>query len=146
MINRFLPSLEKFEETEKQYIEYFTAKGEKDVIGKVISNMKSTAEIQASQGVDAWLGYGVYLPAIERIFAMHKGESEADFFARTQYPHDVVTAYSLNGHDLATLIAADKYSRMHQQQVAVNTSQWPLNENGRVLELNDFPARIRAKI
>ena len=60
MINRFLPSLEKFEETEKQYIEYFTAKGEKDVIGKVISNMKSTAEIQASQGVDAWLGYGVY--------------------------------------------------------------------------------------
>ena len=46
----------------------------------------------------------------------------------------------------ATLIAADKYSRMHQQQVAVNTSQWPLNENGRVLELNDFPARIRAKI
>ncbi|MCP0916230.1 hypothetical protein MUB05_06480 [Acinetobacter indicus] len=55
MINRFLPSLEKFEETEKQYIEYFTAKGEKDVIGKVISNMKSTAEIQASQGVDAWL-------------------------------------------------------------------------------------------
>ena len=146
MINRFLPSLEKFEETEKQYIEYFTAKGEKDVIGKVISNMKSTAEIQASQGVDAWLGYGVYLPAIERIFAMHKGESEANFFARTQYPHDVVMAYSLDGHDLATLIAADKYSRIHQQQVAVNTSQWPLNENGRVLELNDFPARIRAKI
>ncbi|MDV4315838.1 hypothetical protein [Acinetobacter indicus] len=47
---------------------------------------------------------------------------------------------------MTTLIAADKYSRMHQQQVAVNTSQWPLNENGRVLELNDFPARIRAKI
>ena len=59
---------------------------------------------------------------------------------------DAYSAYSLDGHDLATLIAADKYSRMHQQQVAVNTSQWPLNENGRVIELNDFPARIRAKI
>ena len=39
-INQFLPSLEKFAEAENQYIEYFTSKGEKDILGKVISNMK----------------------------------------------------------------------------------------------------------
>ncbi|WP_257225207.1 hypothetical protein [Acinetobacter sp. YH12097] len=83
-INQFLPSLEKFAEAENQYIEYFTSKGEKDILGKVISNMKSTAEIQASQGVDSWLAYGVYLPAVERIFALHQGETEAEFFERTQ--------------------------------------------------------------
>ncbi|WP_347455747.1 hypothetical protein [Acinetobacter thermotolerans] len=65
MITKFLPTLEKFQDIEQQYIEYFTSKGEKDVLGRVISNMKSTAEIQASQGVDTWLGYGVYLPAVE---------------------------------------------------------------------------------
>ncbi|OTG82641.1 hypothetical protein B9T33_04110 [Acinetobacter sp. ANC 5054] len=145
-INQFLPSLEKFEKIEKQYIEYFTEKGEKDVLGKVISNMKSTAEIQASQGVDSWLGYGVYLPAIERIFALHDGETESDFYHRTQYPADVVNAYSIEGHDLATLIAADKYSRIHQQHVAVNTSIWPLNDDGLSLKLNEFPARMRARI
>ncbi|WP_347453964.1 hypothetical protein [Acinetobacter thermotolerans] len=64
-VTKFLPTLEKFQDIEQQYIEYFTSKGEKDVLGRVISNMKSTAEIQASQGVDAWLGYGVYLPAVE---------------------------------------------------------------------------------
>ncbi len=146
MITCFLPSLEKFAETEQQYIDYFTVKGEKDILGKVILNMKSTAEIQASQGVDAWLAYGVYLPAVERIFALHKGETETEFFARTSYPVDVVEAYTISHHDLATLIAADKYSRIHQQHVAVNTSAWPLNEQGRVLDLSQFPARIKANI
>ena len=55
MINKFLPTLEKFQPTEQQYIEYFHAKGEKDILAKVISNMRGTAEIQASQGVDAWV-------------------------------------------------------------------------------------------
>ena len=64
MINKFLPTLEKFQPTEQQYIEYFYAKGEKDILAKVISNMRGTAEIQASHGVDTWLGYGVYVPAI----------------------------------------------------------------------------------
>jgi hypothetical protein len=50
MINKFLPTLEKFQLTEQQYIEYFHAKGEKDILAKVISNMRGTAEIQASQG------------------------------------------------------------------------------------------------
>ena len=146
MINKFLPTLEKFQPTEQQYIEYFYAKGEKDILAKVISNMRGTAEIQASQGVDAWLGYGVYLPAIERICALHQGETEAEFYDRTQYPADVVNAYTLSNHEIATLIAADKYNRIHQHSVAVNTSLWPLNDEGLSIDLLDFPNRLKAKI
>ena len=146
MINNFLPTLKKFQSAEQQYIEYFTAKGEKDILSKVISNMKGTAEIQASQGVDAWLGYGIYLPAVERIFALHQGESETQFYQRTAYPKDVVTAYTITGHEIATLIAADKYSRIHQQSVSVNTAQWPLNDQGREINLNDFPNRLKANL
>ena len=146
MINKFLPTLEIFQLTEQQYIEYFHAKGEKDILAKVISNMRGTAEIQASQGVDAWLGYGVYLPAIERIFALHQGETEAEFYDRTQYPADVVNAYTLSNHEIATLIAADKYNRIHQHSVAVNTSLWPLNDEGLSIDLLDFPNRLKAKI
>ena len=146
MINKFLPTLEKFQPTEQQYIEYFHAKGEKDILAKVISNMRGTAEIQASQGVDAWLGYGVYLPAIERIFALHQGETEAEFYDRTQYPADVVNAYTLSNHEIATLIAADKYNRIHQHSVAVNTSLWPLNDDGLSIDLLDFHNRLKAKI
>ena len=65
-INQFLPSLEKFAEAEHQYIEYFTSKGEKDILGKVISNMKSTAEIQASQGVDSFTCCRTHLCAASR--------------------------------------------------------------------------------
>ena len=146
MINQFLPSLDKFLETELQYIEYFNSKGEKDVLGRVISNMKGTAEIQASQGVDAWLAYGVYLPAIERIFALHNCETETEFYQRTQYPQDIVEAYTLKDHDIATLIAADKYSRIHQQTVAVNTSTWALNDQGRSIESSEYENRLKAKI
>ena len=146
MINKYLPTLEKFQPTEQQYIEYFYAKGEKDILAKVISNMRGTAEIQASQGVDAWLGYGVYLPAIERIFALHQGETEAEFYDRTQYPADVVNAYTLSNHEIATLIAADKYNRIHQHNVAVNTSLWPLNDEGLSIDLLDFPNRLKDKI
>ena len=103
-------------------------------------------KIQASQGVDAWLGYGVYLPAIERIFALHQGETEAEFYDRTQYPADVVNAYTLSNHEIATLIAADKYNRIHQHSVAVNTSLWPLNDEGLSIDLLDFPNRLKAKI
>lgn len=146
MISKFLPVLEKFQETEQQYIEYFTEKGEKDLLGRVISNMKGTAELQASQGVDSWLGYGVYLPAIERIFALHQGETEDAFYSRTQYPPDIVLAYTIPNHDIATLIAADKYSRIHQQTVPVNTPLWPLNDDGLCINFHDFPQRLKAKI
>ena len=146
MINKFLKKKKKFQPTEQQYVEYFHAKGEKDILAKVISNMRGTAEIQASQGVDAWLGYGVYLPAMERIFALHQGETEAEFYDRTQYPADVVNAYTLSNHEIATLIAADKYNRIHQHSVAVNTSLWPLNDEGLSIDLLDFPNRLKAKI
>ena len=146
MINKFLPVLDKFQHTEEQYIQYFTEKGEKDPLGRVISNMKGTAEIQASQGVDAWLGYGVYLPAIERIFVLHQGQSEEEFYARTKYPSDLVESYSIPDHHIATLIAADKYSRMHQHSVPVNTSLWPLNDAGLNIDLEDFPHHLKAKI
>jgi hypothetical protein len=146
MIDKFLPSLEKFAETEQQYIEHFTQKGEKDILARVISNMKGIIELQASQGVDGWLGYGVYLPAVEHIIAKFSGEDEASFYTRTQYPKDIVEAYTLVEHPIATLIAADKYNRIHQQNTPVNTSEWPLNEQGAYLNLNDYPNRLKAKI
>lgn len=146
MITQFLPTLEKFQTTEQEYIAHFESKGEKDILARVISNMKGIAELQASQGVDAWLGYGVYLPAIEYIFAIHQGESAEQFYQRTLYPSDVVEAYTLKGHEIATLIAADKYSRIHQQSTAVNTSIWSLNEEGLCIDLNDYPNRLSAKI
>lgn len=146
MITKFLPTLDKFQESEHQYIEYFTAKGEKDILGKVISNMKGTIEIQASQGVDAWLGYGVYLPAVDRIISLYHGETEHDFYLRTQYPKDIVNAYTIPNHDIATLIAADKYNRIHQQSIPVNTTIWPLNDEGLMINLLDFKHRIKANI
>ena len=146
MINKFLPTLEKFQPTEQQYIEYFHAKGEKNILAKVISNMRGTAEIQASQGVDAWVGYGVYVPAIERIFVLHEGETGDEFQGGSEYPADVVHAYTLSNHEIATLIAADKYNRIHQHSVTVNTSLWPLNDEGLSIDLLDFPNRLKAKI
>lgn len=146
MINKFLPTLDKFQEAENQYIEYFKSKSEKDILGRVISNMKGTAEIQASQGVDSWLGYGVYLPAIERIFALHQGESEQQFYTRTHYPKDIVNAYTIPNHEIATLIAADKYNRMHQTQVAPNTHLWELNDEGLKINLLDYSDRLKANI
>lgn len=146
MYNKFLPSLDKFQETEQQYIDYFTAKGEKDILGRVISNMRGTVELQASQGVDGWLAYGIYLPAVEYIIASHNGESEADFYARTQYPEALVNTYNIHNHPIATLIAADKYSRIHQQTTAPNTTLWDLNESGLTLDLTEYPNRLQAKI
>ena len=146
MITKFLPTLEKFQQTEQQYIDYFLAKGETDILGRVISNMKGTVELQASQGVDGWLGYGIYLPAIERIFSIHQGESEAEFYARTHYPEDLIEAYTIEHHPIATLIAADKYSRMHQQNVEVNTTTWPLNDEGLHIDLSLYINRLKAKI
>ncbi|ALH95903.1 hypothetical protein [Acinetobacter equi] len=146
MINKFLPSLDKFQDAENQYIEYFSSKGEKDILGRIISNMKGTAEIQASQGVDAWLAYGVYLPAVEKIMALHHGENEEVFYSRTGYPKEIVEAYTIPEHEIATLIAADKYSRIHQQSVPVNTSIWPLNDDGLSINLLDFKNRTKAKI
>lgn len=146
MITKFLPTLEKFQHLEQQYIEYFQNKGEKDILGRVISNIKGTVELQASQGVDGWLAYGVYLPAVERIIAKHQGESEQAFYQRTQYPEDIVESYSIPEHDIATLIAADKYSRIHQLSTPVNTAVWALNDEGLALDLNLFPQRLQAKI
>ncbi|MFV5491328.1 hypothetical protein [Acinetobacter sp. ASP199] len=146
MINKFLPTLEKFQELEQQYIAYFQSKGEKDILGRVISNIKGTIELQASQGVDGWLGYGVYLPAVEHIIARYQGESDASFYARTQYPEDLVESYSIPEHEIATLIAADKYSRIHQQSIAPNTTVWPVNDDGVTIDLELYPNRLRANI
>jgi hypothetical protein len=146
MITKFLPTLEKFQEAEQDYIDYFHAKGEKDILNRVISNIKGTIELQASQGVDGWLGYGVYLPAVERIISAHTGEDEISFYARTQYPEDVVEAYTIFEHPIATLIAADKYNRIHQQNTAVNTTVWPLNDEGVHLDLSLYDNRLKSKI
>ncbi len=75
---------------------------------------------------------------------LHQGETEAEFYDRTQYPADVVNAYTLSNHEIATLIAADKYNRIHQH--SVNTSLWPLNDEGLSIDLLDFPNRLKAKI
>ncbi|WP_257225208.1 hypothetical protein [Acinetobacter sp. YH12097] len=55
-------------------------------------------------------------------------------------------AYSIKDHDIATLIAADKYSRIHQQHLPVNTSRWPYSDDGSSIDLNQYPARIKANI
>ena len=120
-------------------------KGESDAVAAVIKNMMLNAQMQARQGIDVWLSYGAYLPAVERIIALKNGEDEEAFLARTQYPINVIEAYSVPGDDLATLVAADQYSQMHKQTVLKNTGEWCLNEEQQhFINLYDYENRIKA--
>lgn len=122
-----------------------TKKGESDAVAAVIKNMQQNAQMQARNGIDAWLSYGAYLPAVERVIALNSGEAEDDFFARTQYPVNVVEAYTVKGDDLATLVAADQYSQLHKATVLKNTGEWCLNEDEQYfIDLYQFENRLKA--
>ena len=145
MINKLLPDVEQLKPLTEEVRSAILAQGKDDVLGAVILNMKDNAVMLAKKGIDSWLGYGVYLPAVERVIALHAGESEEDFFYRTQYPVNVVESYSVPGDDLATLVCADQYSRMHKTLVPVNTAVWCLNEEEQhFINLSDYENRLNA--
>lgn len=145
MINKLIPVLSEITPLVEHVRAVMTEKGEMDVVGAVIKNMQLNAQMQAKKGVDAWLSYGVYLPAIERVIALHGGEAEEDFLERTQYPVNVIEAYTVQGDDLATLVAADQYSQWHKTTVLKNTGEWCLNEDEQhYIDLYQFENRLRA--
>jgi len=145
MITKLVPDPEQLAPLMAHVRAVLEQKGETDPVAAVIKNMHINAQMQAKQGVDAWLSYGAYLPAVERVIALHGGETEEDFLARTQYPVNVVEAYSVPGDDLATLLAADQYSQMHKQTVLKNTGEWCLNEDEQYfINLYEYENRLKA--
>ena len=145
MITKLLPDLEQLLPITANVRAVLEEQGKTDVVGAVIENMKANAQMLAMRGIDAWLGFGVYLPAVERIIAIHSGETEADFLERTQYPVNVVEAYTVPDNDLATLVCADQYSSMHKASVLRNTAEWCLNEEEQhFINLNMFENRLKA--
>ncbi len=129
MINKFLPDIEGLKDITANVRSTLASRGITDEISTVVANMQKNAELQAVKGIDTWLSYGVYLPAVERVIALNSGESEEDFFARTQYPVNVVEAYTVKEDSLATLIAADQYSQLHKSTMPKNTAVWCLDED-----------------
>lgn len=144
MINKYLPDPEQLKPVLDNVRAILAEKGETDTLGAVIKNMKLNAQMQAKHGIDTWLSYGVYLPAVERIIALHSGEDEADFLERTQYPINVIEAYTIQGDDLGTLLCADQYSQIHKASVPANTSEWSLNDDEQYfIDLNQFENRLK---
>ena len=145
MINKFVPVADDLAPLVAQVRAVLTEKGETDVIGAVIRNMQKNADMQAKHGIDSWLSYGAYLPAVERVISSHAGEEEADFYVRTGYPVNVVDAYTVPGDDLATLVAADQYSQFHKPLVLKNTGEWCLNEEDQFfINLYEYENRLKA--
>lgn len=144
MITKFLPDPEQLKPVLEKVRAILAEKGETDTVSAVIKNMKLNAQMQAKRGIDTWLSYGVYLPAIERIIAVHSGEDEADFLERTQYPINVIEAYTVQGDDLATLLCADQYSQLHKPMIPANTAEWSLNDDEQhYIDLNQFENRLK---
>lgn len=145
MINKFLPDPEQLKPVLEKVRAILAENGETDTLGAVIKNMKLNAQMQAKHGIDSWLSYGVYLPAVERIIAVHSGEDEAEFLERTQYPINVIEAYTVQGDDLATLLCADQYSQLHKAVIPVNTAEWSLNDDEQYfIDLNQFENRLKS--
>lgn len=145
MINKCLPNIEELTPIADNIRIILTERGSKDVLGTVIENIRKSADMLAQHKIDAWLGYGVYLPAVERVIALHSGESETDFYMRTQYPVNVVEAYTVPNDDIATLAAADQFSQMHKAIVPINTAVWCLNEDEQhYINLLEYENRLKA--
>lgn len=143
MINKFLPDTKDLAPVMERVRTVLAEKGETDVVSAVIKNIKLNAQMQAKQGIDAWLSFGVYLPAVERIIALHDGETESEFMERTQYPINVIEAYTVEGDDLATLLCADQYSQLHKRTVLKNTAEWSLNDDEQYyINLNEYENRL----
>lgn len=118
-------------------------------VSHILNTFYDNAKSMKEKGIDFWLSFGVYLPAVERIIASQNGESEAEFYRRTQYPKHIVNAYTVmtvtdHYDDFATLVCADLYKNEHLKSVPVNTTQWQLNTDGDMLDLALFENRLRA--
>ena len=145
MITKLIPVASELSPLVERVRAVLTDKGESDAVAAVIRNMQQNAQMQARNGIDAWLSYGAYLPAVERVIAIRGGESEEDFLTRTQYPVNVIEAYTVKGDDLATLVAADQYSQLHKSTVLKNTGEWCLNEDEQYyIDLYQFENRLKA--
>lgn len=146
MINKFLPDIDSLAPLVSEVKSALELQG-LDPLQGVIDNMRQNAALMAKQGVDQWLSYGVYLPAVERVISSAEGESEDDFYIRTGYPANVVEAYSVPGNDLATLVAADQYSTHHKRLMLKNTAEWCLNDDEQYyINLNQYENRLKALI
>jgi hypothetical protein len=125
--------------------EKLIAQGHKnaDLPKVIITTFFANAKRMAERGYDFWLGFGGYLPAVERVIAKINKESADEFYARTQYPKSVVKAYSVARDDVATLVAADLYMQAHRKNTIIGNTVWPLNEEeGQYIDLADFENRI----
>lgn len=143
-INKLTPEVESLKIVVDQVTAVLSQNGVTDYVATVISNMKENAQLLAKNNVDAWIGYGVYLPAVERIIALNAGETEDDFFARTEYPVNVVDAYTVQGDDLATLVAADQFYKMHRRLVPCTTTVWSLNDDEQYfINLGEYENRLK---
>ena len=102
MINKLLPVESELKPIADNIRAVLKKRGTVDVLDAVITNLKANADNLKQHKIDQWLSFGVYVPAVERVIALHGGESEEDFYSRTQYPVNVVEAYSVTGDDLMT--------------------------------------------
>lgn len=139
-----------FEEVEKYDAEFDNANipTEQRVSIIVKSFFDNAKDLKETKGIDFWLSLGVYLPAVERIIANQNGESEEEFYRRTQYPKHVVDAYTVvtvtdHYDDFATLICAN-YFRDQFLATKCNETKWQLNTDDDMLDLALFENRLRA--
>lgn len=133
-----------------EYHQRFNKKGlpQNQWVGFIIGTFYDNVAMMKPKGYDFWLQFGGCLPAVERVISAYNGESEAAFYARTQYPKSVVDAYSVmdkNGiyDDFATLIFANQYKEYHLRLVPINTTLWALNYEGDYIDLATFENRLR---
>lgn len=144
-INYLIPTEEIFDVI-AEYQQKFDDMGIKttDRVAFVISTFFDNAELMANHHIDAWLQFGGCLPAVEWVIAQQNGESEAEFYARTQYPKQVVEAYSIPNNDFGTLVFANQYKQYHLAKIPANTTVWELNANqGLFIDLAMFDNRLR---
>ena len=145
-INYLTPDIDAITEMVKEVRKALYQQGvlNSQAVSAGISNLRKNAAIHAKAGIDAWLGYGGTLPALERVFSTASGETEEEFYRRTQYPKYIVDAYTIPGDDLATLVFCEQYWTAHRRTVPSTNSIWPLNqEEGTYIDLNDYEGRLR---
>lgn len=142
---KFTPDVDALKPLVDSVVASLDAAGHTDHVAAVIANMKTNAQLQAAKGIDQWLSYGVYLPAVEYVISQNSGEDEQSFFQRTQYPINIVEAYRVPGNDLATLVAADEYSTHHKRTMLKNTAEWCLNDDEQLfINLLEYENRLKA--
>lgn len=148
-INYLIPSDEIYAVV-ADYQQRFNKKGlpENERVGFILGTFYENVAMMKQKGYDFWLMFGGCLPAVERVISAHNGESEAQFYERTQYPKNVVDAYSIMDKDgvyddFATLIFANQYKDYHLSLVPTNTTLWALNHDDEYIDLAQFENRLR---